>query len=218
MRMTAATAQPKSSAQRLNQLGERVRAERSRRQFTLETLSARAGVSQSMLSAIERGTKAPTVLILDRIATALGTSLARLMEDETRSNVILMRRTEQVVAQDPSGWERRILSPVLPGVEFEFMRTTLDPGVDAGVFLPHAPGSREYVAVEAGSLLLTLDDIPYELRAGDSIYYNGDCRHGFRNGRRVPCVYYLAMDVSGDPSGPLHRRAPLHVVPRGKAR
>src|SRR5258708_16938897 len=129
MRMTAATAQPKSSAQRLNQLGGRVRAERSRRQFTLETLSARAGVSQSMLSAIERGTKAPTVLILDRIATALGTSLARLMEDETRSNVILMRRTEQVVAQDPSGWELRLLSPVLPGADFSFMRPSLAPPV-----------------------------------------------------------------------------------------
>src|SRR5260370_38686814 len=189
MRMTAATAQPKSSAQRLNQLGERVRAERSRRQFTLETLSARAGVSQSMLSAIGRGIKATTVLILDRIATALGTSLARLMEDETRSNVILMRRTEQVVAQDPSGWERRILSPVLPGVEFEFMRTTLDPGVDAGVFLPHAPGSREYVAVEKGSLLLTLNGVAYPLNAGDSIYYDGDCEHGFKNARQVPCVY-----------------------------
>src|ERR1700722_1901315 len=105
-----------------------------------------------MVSAIERGAKAPTVLVLDRVATALETSLARLMEDETESSVIFIRHDEQAVARDPTGWERRILSPVLPGVEFEFMRTTLGPGVNAGVFLPHAPGSREYVAIEKGSL------------------------------------------------------------------
>lgn len=86
------------------------------------------------------------------------------------------------------------------------MRTTLGPSVDAGLFLPHARGSREYVAIEKGSLLLTLDGVPYELDVGDSIYYDGDCEHGFSNRRSTPCVYYLAMDVSGDPSGTLHRR------------
>ena len=51
-----------------------------------------------------------------------------------------------------SGWERRILSPVLPKVEFEFMRTTLSSGVNAGAFLPYNRGSWEYVAVERGTL------------------------------------------------------------------
>lgn len=83
--------------------------------------------------------------------------------------MILIWSHEQSVARDSSGWERRILSPVLPAVEFEFMRTTLGPGVDAGVFLPHAHGSREYVAIEKGTLLLTLDGEPYALNAGDSI-------------------------------------------------
>src|SRR5919109_1161689 len=139
----------------LAELGRRVRDERERRRLSLDTLSHRAQVSRSMLSAIERGLKAPTVLVLDRIATGLDTSLARLLGAETRSRLLLIRRRDQRVARDPSGWERRILSPVLPGVEFEFMRTTLRPGVDAGGFSPHAPGSREWVAIERGTLLLT---------------------------------------------------------------
>src|SRR5437667_6501983 len=113
--------------------------------------------------------------------------------------------SEAKVARDPSGWQRRILSPVLPGVEFEFMRTTIGPDVNAGVFLPHAHGSREYVAVESGSLLLTLDGTKYKLRAGDSVYYDGDCLHAFANPNKVPCVYYLAMDGSGDSNGTEHR-------------
>jgi mannose-6-phosphate isomerase-like protein (cupin superfamily) len=160
-----------------------------------------------MISAIERGTKAATVILLDRIATGLGTSLSRLLEEETEGRVILLRHNRQKVAR-AADWERRILSPVLPGVEFEFMRTTLGPHVDAGVFLPHAQGSREYVAIEKGTLLLTLDGVAYELQAGDSIYYDGDRMHGFSNPGALPCEYYLAMDVSGDEKGTRHRPAP----------
>jgi transcriptional regulator with XRE-family HTH domain len=178
-------------------LGQRIRNERGRRGLSLEQLAERAGVSRSMLSDVERGAKLPTVLVLDRIATGLDTSIARLLGEERAARVVVLRRGEQDTAVDPAGWERRILSPVLPGVEFEFMRTTIAAGVDAGVFLPHAVGSREYLAMERGTLQLTLDGERHVLRAGDSIYYAGDCHHGFANGGSGDCVYYLAMDVAG---------------------
>ncbi len=188
---------PPSPGLDLATLGQRVRFERLRRQLSLEALADRSGVSRSMLSAIERATKAPTVLVLDRIATGLDTSLARLLGQERQARVVLLRHVQQDVAVDPAGWERRILSPVLPGVEFEFMRTTLQASVDAGVFSPHAPGSREYLALERGELLLTLDGIPYQLADGDSIFYAGDCAHAFANPGQMECVYYLAMEVTG---------------------
>ena len=180
-------------------LGARLRMERLRRRLSLHDLEARTGVSRSMLSEVERGSKVPTVLVLDRIATGLDTSIARLLGEERAARVVVLRRDEQDVAHDPSGWERRILSPVLPGVEFELMRTTLPAGVDAGVFAPHAPGSREYLAMERGTLRLTIDGVEYRLRAGDSIYYAGDCRHGFANPGRVTCRYYLAMELARHP-------------------
>jgi transcriptional regulator with XRE-family HTH domain len=174
-------------------LGARVRAARRARGLSLEKVAGRAAVSRSMLSAVERGGKVPTVLVLDRIATALDTSIARLLGEERAARVVVLRHASQDLARDPAGWERRILSPVLPGVEFELMRTTIGPGVDAGVFAPHAPGSREYLAMERGVLQLTIDDTAYTLRAGDSVYYEGDCHHRFVNPGREPCVYYLAM-------------------------
>jgi transcriptional regulator with XRE-family HTH domain len=188
-------------------LGARIRLERQQRRLSLAVLAARAGVSRSMLSDVERGSKVPTVLVLDRIATGLGTSIARLLGAERSSAVIVLRREAQDVVVDPAGWERRILSPVLPGVEFEFMRTTINPTVDAGVFSPHAEGSLEWVAIEQGTLLLTINGAPYTLDAGDSIYYAGDCWHGFTNPADVPCIYYLAMDVQGRPAG----RQPVHT-------
>src|SRR3989442_3819186 len=176
-------------------LGARLRLERFRRDLSLQDLEARTGVSRSMLSEVERGSKVPTVLVLDRIATGLDTSIARLLGDECAARVVVLRRGEHDTAHDPSRWERRILSPVLPGVEFELMRTTIPGGVDAGEFAPHAPGSREYLAMERGLLRLTIDGIEHRLRAGDSIYYAGDCRHAFANPGEGPCVYYLAMEL-----------------------
>ena len=197
----------------LDALGERIRRTRAAQRLSLNDLAAKAGVSRSMLSAVERGSKAPTVLVLDRIATGLDTSIARLLGEERTGRVVVIRHGEQEVARDRSGWERRILSPVLPGVEFELMRTTIGPGVDAGVFSPHAAGSREYLAVERGSLRLTIDGAAHTLRAGDSIYYAGDCLHGFANPGTSPCVYYLAMDVAGD-----RRHVRHHPPPRRKKR
>lgn len=202
-----------ASRTNLEELGRRVQEERQRRRMSLEQLSQRSGVSRSMISAIERSAKAATVIILDRIATGLDTSLSRLLEPERKARFIVLPRGQQKVARAKEGWERRILSPVLPGVEFEFMRTTIRPRVNAGTFLPHARGSREYVAIEKGALVLTLDGIPHTLNAGDSVYYDGDCLHGFRNPGRVPCVYYLAMDVSGDSAGTGHRLAKASEVP-----
>jgi transcriptional regulator with XRE-family HTH domain len=178
-------------------LGRRLRGERRRRGFTLEALATASGVSRSMLSDVERGSRVPTVLILDRIATALGTSIARLLREEQPARTVVLRREEQDVARDASGWERRVLSPVLPGVEFEFMRTTISPGVNAGMFQPHGPGSREYLAVETGTLRLSLDGDELQLCQGDSVFYAGDRHHGFANGGAEPCVYYLAMDLPG---------------------
>jgi transcriptional regulator with XRE-family HTH domain len=209
--------QPAAKRLQLEELGQRIREERRQRGLSLEELARRARVSRSMLSAVERGDKAPSVLILDQIATGLGSSMARLLAAEQTSRVVLLPRREQQVAVDPRGWQRRILSPVLPRVEFEFMRTTIEPGVNAGAFLPHNAGSREYVAVERGTLRLTLDGRVHLLKKGDSIYFAGDCVHQFENpDRRHRCDYYLAMDVTGHPEQLRHRLAV--AVPAGKRR
>jgi transcriptional regulator with XRE-family HTH domain len=192
-----------SSGLSMTELGSRIRVRRRAQGLALAQLAELSGVSKSMVSEVERGTKTPTVLVLDRLATALGTSIARLLDEPGGNALVVLRSGQHRVVRDPAGWERRILSPVLPGVEFEFMRTVLGPGVDAGEFSPHQPGSREYVAVESGRLTLTIDGQERTVQAGDSAYFPGDCRHAFANGGDVECVYYLVMDLgtAGHPRG-----------------
>jgi len=174
-------------------LGERLRRERASRGLTLEDLAGRAGVSRSMIAAIETGGKVPTIVVLHRIASGLEIRMSDLMGESGPERVIVLRRDEQPVVTDPSGWERRNLAPTIAGLPFEFMRTTIPPGVDCGTFPPHRPGSREHVAVSEGQLTLTIAGSQYQLDAGDAISYAGDVEHRFENTGTVDCVYYLAL-------------------------
>jgi len=186
------------------QLGARLRAQRLDRGFSLDALAAASGVSRSMISDVERGAKIPTVLIFARLATALGVTVSRLLGEEQPERVITIRTADQLAITDAAGWQRRILSPTLPGVEFEFIRTTVPPGVVVGEFAPHAAGSREYIAVEAGELTVTLDGVDHRLATGDALYYAGDCTHAFANAGAATCVYYTAMHVARSQHIPQH--------------
>src|SRR5258707_10739079 len=88
-------------------VGRRVRARREALGLSLDDLSRLCGVSRSMLSEVERVGRTPTVLVLDRIATGLGTTLARLLREPDAARCVVLRRAEQAVAADSAGGERR---------------------------------------------------------------------------------------------------------------
>lgn len=47
---------------------------------SLEALAVKCGVSRSMLSLVERGESSPTAVVLEKIATGLGVTLAALFD------------------------------------------------------------------------------------------------------------------------------------------
>ncbi|EOD64771.1 helix-turn-helix domain-containing protein [Amycolatopsis vancoresmycina] len=173
-------------------LGRRLHELRADRGLALTALARQAGVSTSMLSAIERGEKTPTVVVLSRIADGLGLSVSRLLADLETDRVIVRRAAEQDHVAEPGGWHRAVLTPVVPGVNFEWIRTTLPPGCDAGRFPAYAPGSHEFVAVESGELCLGVGEAQYVLTAGDSVYFPADVGHSYANRGEHPCVYSVA--------------------------
>ncbi|WP_431877698.1 helix-turn-helix domain-containing protein [Amycolatopsis sacchari] len=190
-------------------LGERVQAARLERGLTLQALAERSEVSVSMLSSVERGAKAPTIVVLDRIATGLGLPLAQLITQPARR--ILRRAAEQDTVHEPGGWQRTILTPVVPGVNFEWIRSTLPPARhppppstelrtgsipgEAGTYPPYATGSHEFIVVLDGTLTLTIDGEVVILGEGDSLYLAADVTLSYANHSDAPCTYYVAALV-----------------------
>jgi XRE family transcriptional regulator, regulator of sulfur utilization len=179
----------------LSHLGKQIQGLREERGMTLQDLAGTSSVSISMLSAVERGQKAATVTVLDRIAAGLGVPLPALVALADDSRVIVRRAAEQDVIDEPGGWRRTILTPVVPGVNFEWIRTTLPAGCDPGWYPAYAPGSHEFVAVDSGTLRLRLDDREIDLGAGDSAYFAADARHGYANQGTVACTYHVAAII-----------------------
>jgi XRE family transcriptional regulator, regulator of sulfur utilization len=176
----------------LEALGERVQTLRIDRGLTLRELADRSDVSVSMLSSVERGEKAPTVVVLDRVAAGLDVSLASLVAADEAARIIVRRAADQDRLDEPGGWQRTILSPVVPGVNFEWIRSTLPPGCEAGTFPAYAPGSHEFVAVQSGTLALTIGERELSLSAGDSVYFAADAPHGYANRGQTRCIYHVA--------------------------
>lgn len=176
----------------LGALGDRVQSVRSDRGLTLRDLADRSDVSVSMLSSVERGEKAATVVVLDRIAAGLGVTLASLVAEDDAERVIVRRAADQDRVDEPGGWQRTILSPVVAGVNFEWIRSTLPPGCDAGAFPAYAAGSHEFVAIQSGTLTLTIGEREFSLSAGDSVYFAADVPHGYANRAQTRCIYHVA--------------------------
>jgi transcriptional regulator with XRE-family HTH domain len=173
-------------------LGVRVQELRHGRGQTLQQLAEAAGVSVSMLSAVERGQKAPTIVVLGRIADGLGTPLTTLLAASEDHEIIVRRAADQETVHEPGGWQRTVLTPVVPGVNFEWIRSSLPPGCDAGEFPAYAPGSHEFIVVESGTLRLRVGAKTIELGRGDSVYFAAHLAHGFANPGPEPCTYHVA--------------------------
>jgi transcriptional regulator with XRE-family HTH domain len=180
----------------------RVRELRADRALSLDALAARSGVSRSMISVIERGESSATAVVLEKLATGLGVTLASLFEAPADSapRGPIARRAEQPAWRDPaSGYLRRNVSP--PGVpqpmqlvEIEFpprARVAFESGVrDGRVY--------QQVWVLDGTIDITVGDDRHRLRAGDCLAMQLDRPTMFHNPTRRTARY--AVVVATEPA------------------
>src|SRR5262245_30947466 len=90
-------------------IAQRIRSERTDRGWSLADLATKSGDSKPMLSKIEREETSPTAIILARIASAFGRTLAELVSPgEKDAAGRLVRVAEQAQWRDPAtGYVRR---------------------------------------------------------------------------------------------------------------
>jgi XRE family transcriptional regulator, regulator of sulfur utilization len=164
--------------------------------MSLVALARAAAVSASMLSAVERGEKAPTVMVLSRIADGLDLPLSVLLGLAEPSTATLLRASDQPVIIEPEGWRRTILTPMITGVSFEWIEVELPAGVAPAAYDAYAPGSHEFVHVLSGELLVDLEHESFRLGDGDTLHFRADTVHRYRNESKEPCVYAVAAIIA----------------------
>lgn len=64
-------------------MGANLRRIRLQARLSQEELADRAGIDRTYMSGLERGVRNPSLLVMDRIAQALGASIADLVTEQT---------------------------------------------------------------------------------------------------------------------------------------
>lgn len=162
-------------------IGQRVRALRGKRAWTLDDLAARSGVSRRTLVTIEQGQANPSIAVLSSISDALGVAFVSLVETGPSEQIQVVR-----AGQGPRLWEgddggSAHLAGSLPGTNIaELWEFRMSPG-EGYLGQPHPGGTRELVHVASGELTLSVLDQEFVLKAGDAATHPADVAHGYRN-------------------------------------
>jgi transcriptional regulator with XRE-family HTH domain len=174
-------------------IAARIARERRAREWSLDELSARSGVSKAMLSKVERGESSPTAALLGRIVAAFGLTLGALLSDPAQPGSRLSRADEQPVWRDPAtGYLRRQVSP-LSDVPVQLVEVELPPGQEVAFPASAYAFIRQLVWALAGTLEFQEGAVVHRLRAGDCLELGPPSDCVFRNRGRSACRYLVVV-------------------------
>lgn len=167
-------------------VGERIRKVRLDKGLTLKDIEAKADVSATHVSEIERGRTSPTVGALVKIAEALGTEPAYLVEEGVDGAHTLVRRGQRrrLRFDNPAVWVES-LAGEMPGSELSFLMLDWDKEAGDAPFTLTTVGE-EFALVLSGALEFSVDGQRHILKEGDSIHYSAALPHSVRKLGDVP--------------------------------
>jgi transcriptional regulator with XRE-family HTH domain len=174
-------------------VGANLRRLRNKRGLSLERLSRASNVSRAMLGQVELGQSTPTINVLWKIARALGVPFSALITSRAAGRTTVMSKARAKVLTSHDGtFSSRALFPFDEPRTVEFYELRLAP-LALELADPHPPGTVENLVVNSGSLEMTVGAEHHRLTTGDSILFEADVNHEYRNAGDTECVMYLVM-------------------------
>lgn len=171
-------------------LAANVRHLREARGMTQEQMARLAGLPRATWGHLETGSANPTLLVLDKAATALQVPIEELTA-EPRASGRLYAIGALRTRKQGDGSVRQLLPDPIPGVLID--RMEIPPrGRIPGV--PHMPGTHEYFTCESGTFVVAVAGERFTVGPGDVLAFRGDQRHSYTNpGDEGPAVGYSVV-------------------------
>lgn len=163
--------------------GDKLRTMREKKKITLKEVAERAGVSESLISQIERNKVSPAIDTLLQIVEILGIDLEYLFQDFKKNrNVTLVHQSQRNrIVQGGVTYEQLVQTP----------QTDSEHGIEAYLMTVAAgasSGSPEYghIGKEMGVIIsgmgsFSIGSQTFALQAGDSISFDSGIPHQLKN-------------------------------------
>lgn len=168
--------------------GEKIREIRERRKMTMKEVAERAGLSESLISQIERNRVSPAIDTLLKIVDILDIDIDYLFSDlKKERSVVVVRKNERQKTQ-------------MSGVKYEKLSRTPGNSDDHAIeayLLEIAPGGQSggneygHLGKELGVILsghgtFSIGNQVIEFEEGDSLSFSSDVPHVLKNTGDVP--------------------------------
>lgn len=179
-------------------VGQQVRTTRVELGVTLAELAKAASLSVGMLSKIENGQTSPSLATLGNLATALNVPIGTFFAtfDEKREATFVKKGTGLTIERRGSskGHLYQLLGHSLRStLQVEPFLITLDENSDAYPIFQH-PGV-EFIYMLRGEVGYRHGQQTYNLKPGDSLFFDAQALHGPLKLRKLPAIY-LSVIVS----------------------
>jgi transcriptional regulator with XRE-family HTH domain len=159
-------------------IGDRIKILRLSQKRTLQELADNCGLSKSMISKIENNHTMPSVATLVKISHNLGTTISNLLEHDGWAKAIVTTReeAEQKLILTEKGYA------IFPYAS-EFHEKKMQPFLftaKKGEVTPHelSHEGEEFIFIIEGEMKMKVGDAEYNLKKGDSLYFNTVYKHG----------------------------------------
>ncbi len=161
-------------------IGRSIRKLRQERQWTLEELSTRCGLSVGFLSQVERGLSSLSVASLKTVCDALEVPLAQFftVPDADRPAITKAGQPQYQIRIGSSEITYSMLSGSRSNRAMEAFIAEYPPGYSPPV-LPHE--GEEFAYVLSGTVLLIFEEEEHVLEPGDSFQIDSSRPHTVRN-------------------------------------
>ena len=178
-----------------SRIAARVRDLRATAGLSLEALARRCDVSRSMLSLVERGETSPTAVVLEKIATGFGVTLASLFDNADAPPHPVSTANDRASWKDPqSGYVRRNISPANFPSPFRIVEVAFP----AGAKVSYESGARaaavaQQIWVRDGAIEITVGKVTHKLSKDDCLAMQLDAPVTFRNRTRKTASYIVVL-------------------------
>jgi transcriptional regulator with XRE-family HTH domain len=170
------------------QIGAKLKHARRLKGLLLKELANAVGCSESFLSKVENDRVRPSLQMLHSIVSELDTSIGELFSVAANEKNRVMRSHERpkITTTAPRKGPGVTLESLVPSATLKLLYGSIHvvaPGGTSEGLIEHKGEEIGYVL--QGELELTIGDTTYDLKPGDSFFFQSNLPHGYRNPGKV---------------------------------